>query len=469
MCGRYALALSNEEIYDALQEQLPRMFDHGRPRWERPQDYRPNNYNVAPRQRMPVIRRDPEHREQAMIETMQWGLIPHWNKHPPTTPLSTINARSEALLEPSGGGMWKAMKGYKRCIIPAQGYYEWQKKASTKVPHFTRRPLSTKDSNTSADAEVAAGSERPLMFLAGLWDTVKYVSPVESHFQPSTDPEDKREPYPTGNPVPLSTFTILTTTPPKDFLWLHDRMPCLLTSWEDIERWLDLGEAKGWVEGKGGTGDLLKGMSGLESYPVPPERSDGIKSFFQKQAASPAKGSQTKLAAQTPSKPAKRETSSPTKEEKPSASSTSRGKGSHPEHPTKKELKEEAEGLDTRISPGHKTKGIGDDSNAPNPHVGSGTVKEEKPTSRRAPSEASPSKRKRAQDAVLEDEPAPAETSQRKGGHQTKVVRRNLSDDKGKAQPSIEAFFKTPEETKTKTEAEASATRTRSGGRRGKK
>jgi hypothetical protein len=41
MCGRYALALSNEEIYDALQEQLPRMFDHGRPRWERPQDYRP--------------------------------------------------------------------------------------------------------------------------------------------------------------------------------------------------------------------------------------------------------------------------------------------------------------------------------------------------------------------------------------------------------------------------------------------
>jgi putative SOS response-associated peptidase YedK len=161
-------------------------------------------------------------------------------------------------------------------------YYEWQKKASTKVPHFTRRPLSTKntntntttiadtdtdtDTNTDADAvAVANGSKRPLMFLAGLWDTVKYVSPVESHFQPSTDPEDKREPYPTGNPIPLSTFTILTTTPPKDFLWLHDRMPCVLTSWEDIERWLDLGEAKGWVEGKGGTGDLLKGLSGLES------------------------------------------------------------------------------------------------------------------------------------------------------------------------------------------------------------
>lgn len=342
--------------------------------------------------------------------------------------------------------------------------------------------MSTKDTNTNADAEVAAGSERPLMFLAGLWDTVKYVSPVESHFQPSTDPEDKREPYPTGNPIPLSTFTILTTTPPKDFLWLHDRMPCVLTSWEDIERWLDLGEAKGWVEGKGGTGDLLKGMSGLEScvptpsailrvrkqvqetgqmtqpsnrYPVPPEvgkignnsptfiepvsqRSDGIKSFFQKQAASPAKGSQTKLGVQSPSKPAKHGASSPVKpvkEEKPSTSSTSRGKGSHPEHPTtKKELKEEAEGLDTQISLGHKTKGIGDDSNAPNPDDGSaGAVEEEKPISKRTLSEASPSKRKRAQDAVDLDEPAQVETPQRKGGHQTKVVRRNLSDDKGKA------------------------------------
>ena len=42
MCGRYALALSNEELYDSLENQLPRMFDQGgRPRWERAQDYRP--------------------------------------------------------------------------------------------------------------------------------------------------------------------------------------------------------------------------------------------------------------------------------------------------------------------------------------------------------------------------------------------------------------------------------------------
>jgi hypothetical protein len=41
MCGRYAIALSNEEVYDALQNQLPQMFEQGRPRWERPQDHRP--------------------------------------------------------------------------------------------------------------------------------------------------------------------------------------------------------------------------------------------------------------------------------------------------------------------------------------------------------------------------------------------------------------------------------------------
>ncbi len=47
MCGRYSLALSNEEVYDALENQLPRMFNHGgRRRWERPQDYRPKRVTL---------------------------------------------------------------------------------------------------------------------------------------------------------------------------------------------------------------------------------------------------------------------------------------------------------------------------------------------------------------------------------------------------------------------------------------
>ena len=100
------------------------------------------------------------------------------------------------------------------------------------------------------------------MFFAGLYDIVKYVSPVESKFEKRQG--DDRDPYPTGNPVPLTTFTILTTSPAKDIEWLHDRMPCILKSEEEIMRWLDLGEVKGWEEGKGGTGDLLKGVPGLD-------------------------------------------------------------------------------------------------------------------------------------------------------------------------------------------------------------
>lgn len=137
-------------------------------------------------------------------------------------------------------------------------YYEWQKKSpTTKIAHFTRLPFATKDTN-------AKSAPYPLLFFAGLYDVVTYASPVESRFKPSDDPEDTREPYPTGNPVPLATYTILTTAPANDLAWLHDRMPCMLEGWEEVRRWLDLGEVKGWEEGRGGTGELLRGKPGLE-------------------------------------------------------------------------------------------------------------------------------------------------------------------------------------------------------------
>ncbi|BEI96071.1 hypothetical protein CcaverHIS631_0110200 [Cutaneotrichosporon cavernicola] len=257
-------------------------------KWEREGDFWPS-YNIAPRQRAPILRRDAS-TGGAMIETMQWGLVPHWTKHPPSGPLNTINARSEALIDPSSGGMWHALKGYKRCVVPAQGYFEWQKKGSSKVANFARLPLP----------EGGEACDPPILFFAGLWDTVTYVDPVPSKFVPG--PDDDREPYPTGNPIPLTTFTILTTVPAADIAWLHDRMPCILTSEEDVARWLDLGvEPQGWKEGKGGTADLLVSYPGITAFPVVPEvgkigksdvsyilpvaeRKDGIKSFFAKQS-----------------------------------------------------------------------------------------------------------------------------------------------------------------------------------------
>jgi putative SOS response-associated peptidase YedK len=132
-------------------------------------------------------------------------------------------------------------------------YYEWLKKPSAKIAHFTRLPLTPTTTPQSP----------PLIFFAGLWDTVTYLSPVESRYKPDENAPDhkNREAYPTGNPIPLSTFTIMTTEPAADLRWLHDRMPCVLTGWQEVERWLDSG---GWKEGKGGTGELLRSKEGLD-------------------------------------------------------------------------------------------------------------------------------------------------------------------------------------------------------------
>ncbi|WVQ96585.1 hypothetical protein IAU59_003690 [Kwoniella sp. CBS 9459] len=489
MCGRYALALSNEELYDSLEARLPRLFANGRPRWERSQDHH-GSYNVAPRQRAPVVRRDPENSEGAIVETMQWGLIPHWTKHPPSGGLNTINARSEGLLDASSGGMWHALKGYKRCVVPAQGYYEWLKKPSTKIPHFTRLPLGKGDTV----------DHPPILFFAGLYDIVKYVSPVASSFVPSTDPEDKREPYPTGNPLPLATFTILTTAPTKDLRWLHDRMPCILSDWDQVSRWLDLGEVKGWEEGKSGTGVLLKGTAGLDCYAVPgevgkignnsptfiqpvSERSDGIKSFFQKQAPSPAKPkkevkTEDERRNQVAKEDAVKAEKSHVKNE--DTESVKREEDVKPTVSSTETIKEEAEGIETQIEADDNEKGLGDDSNAPNCKVEGRSTNDDEDVpdeeGKKGHSEdevqvIDTPKGKRKRDVDVEDEEAEEgqedgsehshgkKETPRKGGHQTKVVRRNV-DDGQKAQPAITAFFGSPStRSKTKNEALAQTTK----------
>ncbi|WOO78038.1 Embryonic stem cell-specific 5-hydroxymethylcytosine-binding protein [Vanrija pseudolonga] len=469
MCGRYALGAAHIAFLEGLQAQYGRLFpnrrhpadeddegggpmrlrggapdehedvkldfhaaddpEKGFPKWEREQDFWPS-YNIAPRQRAPVVRRDQETGE-VMIETMQWGLIPHWTKYPPTGPLNTINARSEALIDPSSGGMWHALKQHKRCIIPAQGYYEWQKKGATKVAHFARLPVSK--GTTQADP--------PIMFFAGLWDTVKYVEPVASKFVPKEG--DDREPYPTGNPVPLSTFTILTTTPSKDIAWLHDRMPCILTSYEDIARWLDLGEVKeGWKEGKGGTADVLHSVSGLDCYPVVPEvgkigrseqsyilpvaeRKDGIKSFFAKQQPSPAKpkgagsGGFTQAFKEDKKPVIKEEAVPAVKEEtKPDVTET------------------KPAAADVKAGTEPKAEPVDDDDIVLLDTAPSQSVKSEssKPASSQRssqdskPEPATPGKRKRGDE---------------RGGHQTKIIRQTPKEEK-KGQPSITSFFKSP-------------------------
>jgi len=130
------------------------------------------------------------------------GLVPFWTKRNPDygSVMKTINARDDSLAK--SGGMWNTMKQKKRCIVVAQGFYEWLKKngGKEKIPHYVKR------------------KDEQLMCFAGLWDCVQYEGSDEKHY----------------------TYTIITTDSNKQLSFLHDRMPVILENGSDqIRTWLD--------------------------------------------------------------------------------------------------------------------------------------------------------------------------------------------------------------------------------------
>ena len=162
------------------------------------------------------------------LQSMKWGLIPFWTKRNPDygTVMRTINARDDSLA--SKGGMWNTMKQRKRCIVIAQGFYEWLKRngGKEKIPHYMKR------------------KDEQLMCLAGLWDCVQYEGSDEKHY----------------------TYTIITTDSNKQLSFLHDRMPVILENGSDqIRTWLDPGRSE-WSKD---LQSLLKPFEGeLDCYPV---------------------------------------------------------------------------------------------------------------------------------------------------------------------------------------------------------
>ncbi|KAI0027733.1 hypothetical protein K488DRAFT_90516 [Vararia minispora EC-137] len=273
MCGRFALGFSHTQIqqledYPDLQSQVSN--------WVERDQFVPR-YNIAPRTYSPVIHRSlgsntgsSESARPLVLRTMKWGVVPHWSKTEDNN-LSTINARAENLTEAGSSGMWGSIKGKKRCAVLAQGYYEWLKKGKERVPYFTRH------------------RDGKLALFAGLYD----IAHVE------------------GRSEPLWTFTIVTTSAPKAFQWLHDRQPVILSESADINLWLDT-STPGWSNAL----NLLLGSykdasERLECYAVPKEvgrvgtesptfvepvskRKDGIEAMFAKQgqratSSSPAK------------------------------------------------------------------------------------------------------------------------------------------------------------------------------------
>lgn len=169
------------------------------------------------------------------IQAAKWGLIPFWTKRPPdySSQLRTINCRDDSLIE--NRGMWNTMKQRKRCVVVAEGFYEWLKKGPSgkeKVPHFVKR------------------ADGGLMCFAGLWDCV--------HYQNEEGKSDGGE--------GLYSYTVITTASNAQLKFLHDRMPVILEPGSEAMRmWLDP-QRVGWDKELQG---MLKPFEGeLECYAV---------------------------------------------------------------------------------------------------------------------------------------------------------------------------------------------------------
>lgn len=179
MCGRYSLTLKGVKIENEVDEVAIQL-----------KLFKPR-YNVAPGQDAPVIRLEDGHRR---VATLRWGLIPGWSKDAKIA-FQCINARSETVAsKPAFRSAFKR----RRCLVPADGFYEWQAVGSGKQPwRFTR-------------------SDDGLMEFAGLWEQW-------------TPPEG-------GSP--LETFTVCTTTPNAVTGRIHDRMPVILDA-KGASEWLN--------------------------------------------------------------------------------------------------------------------------------------------------------------------------------------------------------------------------------------
>lgn len=178
MCGRYVI-VSPPEV-------LRQVFGYG----EMPN--MPPQYNIAPTQPVPVVLTEQGAR---VFRLMRWGLLPSWLKDPRGFPLM-INARVETVLEKAA---FRNAIRRRRCLLPADGYYEWHTSDGRKQPYF----IHPRDGG-------------PIGF-AGIAETWS---------------------GPNGEEV--DTVAIVTAQASADLAVLHHRVPVVIAS-GDHERWLDCG------------------------------------------------------------------------------------------------------------------------------------------------------------------------------------------------------------------------------------
>jgi putative SOS response-associated peptidase YedK len=176
MCGRYSLSKSKIELEERFQAELVAEF---KPR-----------YNIAPTQLLPVITSD----SPKGFSFFYWGITPDFGQNKPVAQ-KLINAKAETVNEKIS---FKASFQKRRCLIPADGFYEWKKLGKkTKIPYrFTLR-------------------DEDMFAFAGIWEEYETVTGETQH-----------------------TFLILTTTPNEVVSEVHDRMPVIISR-DQEKKWLD--------------------------------------------------------------------------------------------------------------------------------------------------------------------------------------------------------------------------------------
>lgn len=177
MCGRYALKISVPEIARILGATPMAEFAP--------------SYNVAPSRNVPVCRNSAGGDRE--ITLLRWGLVPHWAKTVDDR-YRMINARAETVANKPA---FRTPFRKRRCLVPADGYYEWKAVGRRKQPYFIHR------------------RDQAPIFFAGLWDRWA-----------------KRE-Y-----GPLDSFTIVTTSADAHLTEVHDRMPVIIDG-SYLNTWLD--------------------------------------------------------------------------------------------------------------------------------------------------------------------------------------------------------------------------------------
>lgn len=179
MCGRFVLMTLGRDLaerFELAEEPSPA------PR-----------YNIAPTQPIAVVRCGDPDVSTRRLDLLRWGLVPFWSKDPSSGP-PLINARAETAAKKPA---FRAAFRHRRCLIPADGFYEWKRDSGRKQPYFI----------SMADGKLLA--------FAGLWE----------HWE---DPADRV----------IESCTILTTDANEIVQPIHDRMPVILNP-RDYNVWLD--------------------------------------------------------------------------------------------------------------------------------------------------------------------------------------------------------------------------------------